>query len=185
MTKKTDSFEEALEANKPNNIYVKLLRVKSEIGTLTKKADNPFFKSKYLDLSDLLTAVEPVLEKHGLLLLQPITDGFVRTVIIDTESNGYSTRSEIALPTITDPQKLGSAITYFRRYTLQSLLSLQAIDDDGNHASKPEPKRLDADRFDSALVAIEGGKYTVEQLRNEWDLTPNQQATLQDFLTSK
>jgi hypothetical protein len=39
------------------------------------------------------------------------------------------------LPEINDPQKLGSAITYYRRYTLQSLLALQAEDDDANLAS--------------------------------------------------
>ena len=42
--------------------------------------------------------------------------------------------TDINLPEISDPQKLGSAITYFRRYTLQSLLALQAEDDDGNKA---------------------------------------------------
>ena len=46
------------------------------------------------------------------------------------------------LPNLQDPQKLGSAITYFRRYTLQSLLGLQAEDDDGNKASAPI-KRID------------------------------------------
>ena len=43
--------------------------------------------------------------------------------------------SSIPLGDITDPQKLGGAITYYRRYTLQSLLGLQAEDDDGNTAS--------------------------------------------------
>jgi hypothetical protein len=40
---------------------------------------------------------------------------------------------------LNDPQKMGSMITYYRRYTLQSLLGLQAEDDDGNAASKAKP----------------------------------------------
>jgi hypothetical protein len=48
-----------------------------------------------------------------------------------------SVTSEMQLPSIQDPQKIGSAITYYRRYTLQSLLSLKAEDDDGNLASNP------------------------------------------------
>ena len=55
--------------------------------------------------------------------------------VIDTES-GESVTSSIVLPQIDDPQKLGSAITYYRRYTLQSLLGLQAEDDDANSASQ-------------------------------------------------
>ena len=129
------TFEEVLEERKSTNIYAKLLKVKSEIGTLTKKADNPFFKSKYLDLSDLLEAVEPVLEKHGLVLLQPIDCGLVSTEIYDIE-DGKRLVSSMQLPTINDPQKLGSAVTYYRRYTLQSLLGLQAEDDDANTASQ-------------------------------------------------
>ena len=179
---KEQTFNEVLEGRKSTNIYAKLLKVKSEIGTLTKKADNPFFKSKYLDLSDLLEAVEPVLEKHGLLLLQPIIGGKVVTVIFDDGLD--EVKSEIQLPTINDPQKLGSAITYFRRYTLQSLLALQAVDDDGNTAQKGS-KVLSKDRFDSALVAVESGKYTVAQLKAEWDLSTEQLETLSTFENGK
>lgn len=180
-----ESFEEVLEERKSTNIYAKLLKVKSEIGTLTKKADNPFFKSKYLDLSDLLEAVEPVLEKHGLLLLQPISDGYVHTIIEDVDGKESDwVKSSIQLPTINDPQKLGSAITYFRRYTLQSLLALQAVDDDGNTAQKGS-KVLNADRFDNALVAIESGEYTVAQLKAEWDLSTEQLEILSTFENGK
>ena len=50
-----------------------------------------------------------------------------------------ATLSGLKLPELTDPQKLGSAITYYRRYTLASLLGLQAVDDDGNIASNNTP----------------------------------------------
>ena len=72
----------------------------------------------------------PLLQKQELVLIQPIQDGQVKSVIIDNEGNHVE--SSIFLPEINDPQKLGSAITYYRRYTLQSLLALQAEDDDGN-----------------------------------------------------
>jgi len=149
---------------KDTNIYKKLLEVKKEIGTLKKSAKNPFFKSKYLDLNDLLSAVEPLLEKNGLLLLQPIEDGYVVSRIIEVDnvdSDKYrTTESAIKLPPITDPQKLGSAITYFRRYTLQSLLSLQAEDDDGNSAAKPPPTELPTindDKFSKYITWINAG----------------------------
>ena len=126
------------------SIYKKLFEAKKEIGKISKDSTNPFFKSKYFDINKLLECVEPILQKHGLLLLQPLLENKVFSTIIDVElfTSGIENRvdSSIELPNISDPQKLGSAITYYRRYTLQSLLGLQAEDDDGNLASKPQKK---------------------------------------------
>lgn len=118
-----------------------LLEVQKEIEALSKDSKNPFFKSKYLDLPTLLKNVKPVLNKHGLILLQPCQEGQVISVIIDAETGESVCSSEITLIDIKDPQKLGAAITYFRRYTLTSLLAIEEQDDDGNKASRPEPKR--------------------------------------------
>ena len=115
------------------NFYEKLAAVKAEVGRISKDSSNPFFKSKYFDVNSLLLHVEPIIQKHGLILLQPIQDNLVKSIIFDT--NGFSIESGIVLPELNDPQKLGSAITYYRRYTLQSLLALQAEDDDANLAS--------------------------------------------------
>jgi hypothetical protein len=117
------------------NLYTKLNEVKKEIGAISKDTTNPFFKSKYFDINALLKHVEPLLQKNGLLLLQPIIKGEVFSEIIDIES-GESVVSSIQLPQIDDPQKIGSCVSYYRRYTLQSLISLQCEDDDANTASK-------------------------------------------------
>ena len=117
------------------NIYNKLSEVKKEIGAISKDSTNPFFKSKYFDINGLLKHVEPLLDKNGLLLLQPIVDGLVYSQIIDVET-GDKVESSMLMSTLNDPQKMGSMITYYRRYTLQSLLGLQAEDDDANAASK-------------------------------------------------
>jgi hypothetical protein len=108
-------------------------------------------------------------------MLQPIQNGNVTTIIIDCENN-ESVESSISLPALQDPQKLGSAITYFRRYTLQSLLSLQAEDDDANKASRKDT--LSDERFTNALQAIADGKATKESLINNFTLTANQLAQL-------
>jgi hypothetical protein len=118
------------------NIYQKLANVKDRIENIPKNSENPFFKSKYLDLNGLLSVVEPELHKERLLLLQPIIDGVVYSKIVDLENVDDFLISSMSLSENKDPQKLGSEITYYRRYTLQSLLSLQAVDDDGNLASK-------------------------------------------------
>ena len=113
----------------------KLLEIQKRIGQLSKNAENPFFKSQYLDLNNLLTHVLPLLNEQGLLLLQPIKEGSVFSTIIDSGSGEVIAESSITLPPSIDPQKMGSAITYFRRYTLKSLLSISEKDDDGNSAT--------------------------------------------------
>lgn len=120
------------------SIYTKLLAAKKQIGTVAKNAKNPHFKNTYADINALIEAVEPILLENGLVLLQPIKEGAQYTEIVDAES-GEKIESYLLLPNIPDPQKLGSAVTYFRRYTLQSLLGLKAEDDDANLASKPQP----------------------------------------------
>tara|TARA_R100000781_G_scaffold113503_1_gene82112 strand:+ start:368 stop:793 length:426 start_codon:yes stop_codon:yes gene_type:complete len=114
------------------SIYNKLYKVQKEIGAISKDSKNPFYNSKYFDINSLIKQVTPILEKYKLLLLQPIKEGKQYSVIIDLD--GGSVESSLTLPTDLDAQKIGSAITYYRRYTLQSLLGLQAEDDDGNSA---------------------------------------------------
>lgn len=170
------------------NIYEKLSIVKSEIGALSKTATNPFFKSKYLDLGGILSALEPLLEKNGLLLLQAIEEGKVVTTIHNLTNTDEVVTSEMPLPNIVDPQKLGSAITYFRRYTLQSLLALQAVDDDGQEAKKTIENQLptlDKDRFDKYFKWITDGKkdksgvvITIDYLRERHTLNEVQEKGL-------
>ena len=139
---------------KSKNIYQKLADAKAEIGAISKDSTNPFYKSKYFDINNLLAHVEPILLKHGLLCLQPIINGNVVTQIIDIDTE-QTIESSIALTDERDPQKLGSQIWYFRRYTLSSLLAIQAEDDDANSA-KPKPAtkpalKLDSEQFKKAL----------------------------------
>jgi len=138
-----------------------LAAAKKEIAPIAKDSTNPFYKSKYFDINQILESVEPVLFNHGLLVMQPVKEGRVSTILFHVES-GESIESDIDLPNITDPQKLGMAITYYRRYTIQSLLALQAEDDDGNtakkeventEAKKEEPVWLTKAQYDKAMLA--------------------------------
>jgi hypothetical protein len=167
--------------NKPFNrsLWAKLHMAKMNIGKVAKNATNPHFKKTYADINALLETVEPILHENGLVLLQPVKDHIVFTQIIDVDS-GDMVESWMQLPDITDPQKLLGAITYFRRGTLQSLLSLQAVDDDGNTASAVVNKKpaLSQDQFDRAKEAITSGKYTLDQLRTNYSLTKKQEGQL-------
>jgi hypothetical protein len=108
-----------------------------------KKANtNPAFRSKYADLSGVVEAVVPALNANGIGVIQmPGFDG--ELVSLTTEmihESGASVRSVLRLkPTKADPQGVGSAITYARRYSLLAMTGAAPEDDDGNEASKPAP----------------------------------------------
>ena len=178
------STSEKLRAKKADpvtgiSLYSKLHRAKLSIGKVVKNATNPHFKKSYADINALLETVEPILHENGLLLLQPIHDTVLVTQIIDIDS-GQMIESWLSLPLITDPQKMISATTYYRRATLQAILALQAVDDDGNEVSKTnkELPSITDERFSSALAAIKKGTYTVESLKETYKLTPEQEAQL-------
>lgn len=130
-------------------MYKKLLKVQEEIGAIKKDVTHPHYKSKYFDINSLLEHVKPVLNKHGLVLLQGLThvDGklALSTSIANAETNQVL-EGVCILPETVDAQKAGSAITYFRRYALQSLLALEAEDDDGESA-KAETDKLPSKEF--------------------------------------
>ena len=114
-------------------LFQKLHTLKTKMGTVAKTSDNPFFKSKYADLNSHLELVEPLCKELGLVLTQSTAanqlGNFVKTDITDIATSAQVS-STLKLPELTDMQKLGSAITYARRYTLSALLAIQAEDDD-------------------------------------------------------
>jgi len=146
-----------------NSVYPKLAKVKAVLNPIRKTETNPFLKSKYFDINSLLEQVEPILQEHGLILAQPIKQGKVTTYLIDPET-GDDLGSEIELPQISDPQKLGSAITYYRRYTLQSLLALQALDDDGE-IIREDLEKLRQVAYNLLETSIWNDREVIEQAR--------------------
>jgi len=116
----------------------KLLEVQKEIGVLAKGTVNPFFKSKYIDINGVLEVLTPALQARGILLSQPLSSvgekPAITTLLIDTET-GEKLESTAVITELNDAQKMGGSITYFRRYSLISMLGFGAEDDDGNVAS--------------------------------------------------
>ena len=159
--------------SKETSINQKLFDLQQEIGTISKDASNPFYKSKYFDINSLINQLNPLLKKYRLLLLQPIEEDCVYSKLICIDGTG-GVISALKLPEINDPQKLGSAITYYRRYTLASLLGLQAVDDDANVASGvvEDKKWLNPNttEFSKAIEFIKGGG-SVEAIKTKYKVS--------------
>lgn len=120
------------------------LKAQKAMEAAKKGESNPFFKSKYADLSAVLEACKSALNENGISILQPhITEfnpvtgdeiHYVETVLVHESGEYYSSKTKLEVSKKNDPQSLGSSITYGRRYGLQSLISLPAEDDDGEKA---------------------------------------------------
>ncbi|HDZ27296.1 MAG TPA: hypothetical protein ENH65_12390 [Candidatus Aminicenantes bacterium] len=117
-----------------------LSKAQGEMENAKKDKTNPFFKSKYADLTGIWNACRPILTKHGLAVVQaPSTN--LNDVIITTilcHNSGEFFESELTLHSEkSTPQSMGSAATYGRRYSLSAMIGIAADeDDDGNVASK-------------------------------------------------
>ena len=115
-------------------ISVALLKAQSEMGNAVKDSKNPFFKSTFATLNAVREATIPVLNKNGISVLQPTTniDGklYVETLLLHESGEFIAGLYEIIAGKQNDPQAFGAAVSYSRRYSLQSMLNIGAEDDD-------------------------------------------------------
>lgn len=126
------------------NIAKALLQAQRQMGDAKKGSQNPYYKSTYADLNSVREACIPSLNEAGIIVLQPTMTiegkNYVKTLLIHAESGEtIESLTEIVFTKQNDAQAQGSGITYARRYGLQSLLNIGAVDDDGNDASNPSP----------------------------------------------
>lgn len=115
-----------------------LLKAQRTMGAATKASSNPFYKSTYADIGEVMKVCKDPLNENNILVIQPVGHDelgeYVETVLIHESGEFISDRMHINATS--KPQEQGSAITYARRYGLQSMLFIPAEDDDGNAASK-------------------------------------------------
>ena len=110
-----------------NQIAAAVIAAQGELGTAKKTADNPFFKSKYADLAGVVETARPVLTRHGLGVVQSADcDGelaVVETLLVHTSGEWIKSRT-VLKPTKADPQGMGSAVTYARRYAYMAIIGM-------------------------------------------------------------
>lgn len=115
-----------------------LVKAQGEMGSVIKDSKNPFFKSSYATLNAVREAVIPPLTANGITVLQPMVtqDGksYVETVLLHESGQFLSGQTEVVIAKANDPQAYGSGVSYSRRYSLMSMLSLGQEDDDGEAA---------------------------------------------------
>jgi len=117
-----------------------LIKFQAELPDITLDAENPHFRSKFASLPNITRVVLPKLAALGIAFVATPRVTEEGTFIMEASLIHESGERESAsFPiTATDPQKVGSSVSYYRRYALASLTGIVAdADDDGNAASLP------------------------------------------------
>ncbi len=126
-----------------------LLSVQKQLQPALKDAENPFTKSSYASLNSVMETCREALHSSGIWMTQlpmptpaHVGEGHVglMTKLVDTKSGQWQSSFMVVPLPKNDPQGLGSAITYARRYALCAMLGIITEDDDGNAASLPAKK---------------------------------------------
>ena len=145
------------------NLYAALVKAQSQIKNAVKDSVNPHFKNRYADLESVWDAVRDALHKNDLAVLQ-LTDidasgaPVLITRVIHTSGEHVEGRYPLVCKDPTDAQKLGSSMSYARRYSLSAMLGVIQSDDDGNGASsqpaKPSPAPVAAKAPTNAMADL-------------------------------
>jgi len=137
---------EDLLDNKKNEIFKALAVFRANVKQPQKNADNPFFKSKYVQLEGVVDAIDKATPGTGLSYYQDVQSGdneVLVTTVITHSSGQYIQLGPLAVPVAKkDAQAFGSAETYARRYALSAAFGITSdVDDDGNAAAQTAPRQ--------------------------------------------
>jgi hypothetical protein len=160
------------------------------MGKVGKDAVNPHFKNKYASLSNIIEATTPHLNAVGLSVIQLPTESGLETMLMHTSGEYISSVSLTPCKDASNPQALGSALTYAKRYAYAGLLNLNIDEDDDAQratvapAAQPKAKAEltpTHPKWEAAKKAVSEGTTTVSDIEKAYTLTAANVA----LLTSK
>jgi hypothetical protein len=161
----------------------------AEIEGATKSANNPHFKSKYADLTSIIEAVKPALIRHRLFFTQrcnPDPEGVsVETVLHHAGGEELSLGTLYVPANKKDAQGFGSALTYARRYALQTAFGVPTEDDDGNAAARTTANPTTGETPPAKRVELAGpytSKTALQAAAKQFVMTLERMGDLDDFV---
>ncbi len=142
-----------------NEIAAALAKAQATMKNATLNKVNPHFKSKYADLAGIRDAVIPALTANGIAVVQTLdaaSEGVAYCVLTRLlHTSGQWIESLCPIPSAPDMQKMGSAITYARRYSLSAICGIAADeDDDANEASTPTQEVAKGQPYDEWMADL-------------------------------
>lgn len=172
-----------------------------KVDTIKKDATNPFFKSTYASLSNILDSIKEPLMESGLAIAQfPTGENTLITLLMHGESGEWIESSYDMKPVQDNPQGRGSCLSYMRRYSISAILLLNIMEDDDansathvsnptektDHKSQPSYIEDDAkpwlnekdDAYKRAKEKIASGEITIDVVRKHYKVSKKVEALL-------
>ena len=143
-----------------NELATALCKAQAVMGGAVKGAANPFFKSKYANLSDVMQVVKEPFAVNGLSYVQfPVsTENSVGVATRLMHTSGQWLEQEFLLPMVKrDPQAGGSCISYARRYGLAAMAGIPQVDDDAEAAmlrSDKAVKKAEQESYEDSIIDL-------------------------------
>lgn len=170
------------------SISTALMNFRHNVETIKKDGENPFFKSKYATLTNILNTIANPLENSGLVFSQfPDGENGLTTILIHPESGEFLQSTFDMHIVKNDPQAMGSAITYSRRYALGAILGLAIDEDDDANTATPQLTNggykkdenddlkpwlnKNSQEFTNSQAAILSGKFSVKDIRKKYKVS--------------
>lgn len=152
-----------MQSESIGSLAAALAKAQLEMGKAQKSSSNPFFKSKYADLSEVWDTCHKTLNENKLAVIQTTnrdTEGVTVVTTLAHESGEWISGELFMRPVKNDPQGVGSCITYARRYALAAMVGVVQEDDDGNAAThdKQQAKAAPTQAAKDAANKLKGAK---------------------------
>ena len=181
-------------SEKTNELIAALIEAKNNIGdVIGYDSKNPHFKNRFASLEKTLTSINSKLHEQGLVLMQfPAGDQLISRL---EHTSGQWMMSAYNISAIKkDPQQMGSAITYARRYCAQAIVGICGGEDDdaesATHGSSPNINvsgnisgnkggQSPQDIFNEFVASVGSGDFS-EMLAAEWDNLMKKTRSLSD-----
>lgn len=149
-----------ITSEKTTNLNKAMFEFQKKVQKIKKDSKNEHFKNTYASLSKILDAVVPVLTECGIVLVQsPMRDVLI-TRLTHIESGEFmECQHELVMKDPNNPQAIGSAMSYARRYSLTSMLVLNIDDDDGEAARQDITPVRSAPRNAASTLTMKSKKW--------------------------
>jgi len=151
MSEELPVYEGKIDATSTAQLAVALAAAQGEMKNPPLDSTNPHFKSRYSSLASVRDTVTPILSKHGLAVVQLLSNDSAGNLSCTTQlihESGESIQTTLSIPGKHDAHGMGSCATYARRYTLMAICNVVGDeDDDGNIVQSAPAEKVSEDKI--------------------------------------